>query len=209
MALMPAADSTFEFDGRQLVVRELAPTTTDARQLLTLTNRVAGEGWLGIDSLAAGVDEARRFISRSLGHGSILLGLFDGDNLIGHLGIDRIAEGGCSFDGSSSVTGTLVLFLDKPYRGGGLGYQLLARGCRLARECGFHKLWVATRADNKAAIGLYHKLGFRPVPSSSTSSTSSTSSASSASSTSPTSPAALGPLASPGSPAVIYLETML
>ncbi|MBE3577679.1 MAG: GNAT family N-acetyltransferase [Limnochordales bacterium] len=189
------AGFTFEFAGRSLVLRELSATAADAQQLLDLTNRVAAEGLLGIDSLAACVEEALLFISRSLEHGSILLGLFDGERLIGHLGIDRIAG---SESGSSAVdwvagtparnTGTLVLFLDKAYRGAGLGYKLLASGCRLAKERGLRRIWAATRSDNQAAIRLYRKLGFRPRL---------------------VTPPTSDPLSPPGSPATIYLELEL
>lgn len=127
VASMSGPGFTFEFAGRYLVLRELSATAADAQRLLDLANRVAAEGFLGIDSLAANVEEALFFISRSLERGVILLGLFDGERLVDHLGIDKVAgseSGSSAVDGAGGTpardTGTLVLLLDKPYRGAGV-----------------------------------------------------------------------------------------
>lgn len=47
-------------------------------------------------------------------------------------------------------------------RGSGLGRGLAERLERDARERGMHRLTLEVRADNRAAIGLYRRLGFLP-----------------------------------------------
>jgi ribosomal protein S18 acetylase RimI-like enzyme len=52
------------------------------------------------------------------------------------------------------------LIVDEPYRGGGLGHQLLAEAAREAAKqgCGFMRLEVDH--DNRRAIAFYERLGF-------------------------------------------------
>lgn len=55
------------------------------------------------------------------------------------------------------------VYVERAWRGKGVGSVLLARLVELAREHGFHKLVLSTFPWNTGGIALYAKLGFRTV----------------------------------------------
>ena len=55
------------------------------------------------------------------------------------------------------------IYVDRAWRGKGLGHVLLARLIELAREHGFHKLVLSAFPSNSGGMALYTKLGFRTV----------------------------------------------
>lgn len=57
----------------------------------------------------------------------------------------------------------LSIYVERPWRGKGVGRALLARVIETARELGFHKIVLAALASNRAGEALYTKLGFRRV----------------------------------------------
>jgi ribosomal protein S18 acetylase RimI-like enzyme len=58
-------------------------------------------------------------------------------------------------------SGLLGMGLRAPYRGRGLGRQLLDAALRLARERGFERIELLVRSANDAAIRLYARAGFQ------------------------------------------------
>ena len=57
----------------------------------------------------------------------------------------------------------LSIYVERGWRGKGVGGALLARVIETAREIGFHKIVLAALASNRAGEALYTKLGFRRV----------------------------------------------
>jgi len=57
----------------------------------------------------------------------------------------------------------LSIYVERAWRGKGVGGALLARVIETAREMGFHKIVLAALASNRAGEALYAKLGFRRV----------------------------------------------
>ena len=57
----------------------------------------------------------------------------------------------------------LSIYVERAWRGKGMGGTLLARVIETAREIGFHKIVLAALASNRAGEALYVKLGFRRV----------------------------------------------
>ncbi len=57
----------------------------------------------------------------------------------------------------------LSIYVERAWRGKGVGGVLLARVIETARELGFHKIVLAALASNRAGEALYTKLGFRRV----------------------------------------------
>lgn len=55
------------------------------------------------------------------------------------------------------------VYVERDWRGRGVGSALLGRLVELAREHGFHKLVLSTFPWNTAGIALYTRLGFRTV----------------------------------------------
>lgn len=55
------------------------------------------------------------------------------------------------------------VYVDRAWRGKGVGSALLARLIELAREHGYHKMVLSTFPWNAAGLALYRKYGFRTV----------------------------------------------
>ena len=57
----------------------------------------------------------------------------------------------------------ISVYVERAWRGRGVGRVLLARLAELGREHGFHKLVLSAFPFNQAGLALYEKLGFRTV----------------------------------------------
>ena len=57
----------------------------------------------------------------------------------------------------------LSVYVERGWRGKGVGRVLLARLIELGREHGYHKLVLSAFPFNKPGVALYEKLGFRTV----------------------------------------------
>jgi len=55
------------------------------------------------------------------------------------------------------------VYVERQWRGKGIGRRLLGRLIELARELGYHKMVLATFPFNSPGVALYHRLGFREV----------------------------------------------
>ena len=55
------------------------------------------------------------------------------------------------------------VYVERAYRGKGVGSVVLARLIELGREHGFHKLVLSAFPDNSGGMALYTKMGFRTV----------------------------------------------
>jgi phosphinothricin acetyltransferase len=55
------------------------------------------------------------------------------------------------------------VYVERDWRGKGVGTALLSRLIELGREHGFHKLVLSAFPHNKHGVALYEKLGFRAV----------------------------------------------
>ena len=55
------------------------------------------------------------------------------------------------------------VYVDREWRGKGVGRVLLARLVELGRELGYHKLVLSAFPFNTAGVALYERLGFRTV----------------------------------------------
>ncbi len=77
--------------------------------------------------------------------------LYDGERLIGTVGIKRITEQKCELK---------TLYLYSSYHGNGLGYQLLSTAVKHAKEAGYAQMYLDTLSTSKRAIHLYESVGF-------------------------------------------------
>jgi phosphinothricin acetyltransferase len=57
----------------------------------------------------------------------------------------------------------LSIYVERSFRGKGVGRVLLARLIELAREHGYHKMVLSAFPTNTGGMALYEKLGFRTV----------------------------------------------
>ncbi len=65
----------------------------------------------------------------------------------------------------SGVGAIQNLGITPPHRGHGLGTALLVRALRGFRQVGMNRVYLEVTADNKGAVQLYHRVGFRVVKS--------------------------------------------
>lgn len=73
--------------------------------------------------------------------------------VVGTVGLAPLGEGRCELR---------KMYLDKAYRGRGLGKRLLRHALERARQLGFRRVELETIGVFQAAIGLYESFGFRP-----------------------------------------------
>jgi phosphinothricin acetyltransferase len=57
----------------------------------------------------------------------------------------------------------LSVYVERAWRGKGVGHRLLERLIELAREIGYHKMVLATFPTNTGGVRLYERLGFSRV----------------------------------------------
>lgn len=62
-----------------------------------------------------------------------------------------------------SRTAEISIYLDKRFRGMGIGTQLLARMIELAKERNFHVIIAAITGGNETSIRLHRRFGFVPA----------------------------------------------
>jgi L-amino acid N-acyltransferase YncA len=55
------------------------------------------------------------------------------------------------------------IYVDRDYRGRGVGRVILTRLIELAREHGFHKMVLSAFPTNRGGMALYERMGFRTV----------------------------------------------
>jgi two-component system NtrC family sensor kinase len=93
--------------------------------------------------------ERRKWVIGLLGGWRNFL-LLDGERVVGHVGVTL---------GESDLE-ELIIFLDREYRGRGIGSQALRHiGNLMARE-GCRRLWLTVESTNTAAIRCFQKAGF-------------------------------------------------
>lgn len=78
-----------------------------------------------------------------------------GDNVAGHAQIFKNPHA------RRRGTGDLVIYLHQSFHNVGLGTVMLARLIQLAKEEGLHRVGLHVVADNKNAVHLYQKFGFK------------------------------------------------
>lgn len=87
-----------------------------------------------------------------------MLGAFDGDKIVGGLGIFGSDPG--TF---TRFTGMLGISIQKAYQGTGLGTAMMKYAMDKCKESGLHRLELSVRTYNPEGIALYEKVGFRRI----------------------------------------------
>jgi diamine N-acetyltransferase len=85
----------------------------------------------------------------------IIILALSGDKVVGHLQIT------CNPVDRLKGIGDLLIYLHQDFQNAGLGTALMKEGIVLARSRGWHRIALRVVADNRRAIRLYEKMGFR------------------------------------------------
>ncbi len=141
-----------------IIIREAHPE--DAERLLEYLKRVGGESdnlSFGAEGLPFSVEAEKGFIEGvAKDKKSVMLIAFDGDELIGDASLSSMPR-------RMSHRAELGISVVKSHWGQGVGSALLAKIIDYARQNGIEIIDLNVRADNKRAIRLYEKIGFKYI----------------------------------------------
>jgi ribosomal protein S18 acetylase RimI-like enzyme len=101
------------------------------------------------------LDQTAGWIAADRLRGNPFLVTLDQDRVVGWCEVRRDLLPG------RAHTGLLGMGLRAPYRGRGLGRQLIEQALRQARERGFERIELLVRSPNARAIRLYSQMGFQ------------------------------------------------
>jgi putative acetyltransferase len=85
----------------------------------------------------------------------IPLAAFYGDRIVGHAQIYKLPHS------RRKGTGDIVMYLHQDFHNIGLGTAMFKELLELAKKEGMHRISLHVIADNKRAIHLYEKFGFK------------------------------------------------
>jgi RimJ/RimL family protein N-acetyltransferase len=91
---------------------------------------------------------------RNLQHITAIIALY-GDKIVGHAQIFRFPHP------RRRGTADLVTYIHQDFQNVGLGTAMLAKLIELAKKEGLHRIGLNVVADNKRAVRLYQKMGFK------------------------------------------------
>lgn len=136
-------------DGHKLVARRL--TRDDAAALVAFNDSLSPVSQRRFLPHAYDPDTLKRALQRSEALDDLILGLFDGENLVGYFFLwyfqDRVP--------------LLGIGLRDAYQARGLGTPMMNLLLRAARETGKEGVELTTMQDNDRAYALYEKCGFK------------------------------------------------
>ena len=123
----------------------------DRGLLITMYDRFDPPGEaLGLPPRAA---EARRaWIGEALNHGVNVAAISPSGEIVGH----------CFLVPDSADSAELAIFVHQDFRRRGIGSALVRAVLASSAATGFRRVWTLTASDNRAAIALQLKCGFRP-----------------------------------------------
>jgi putative acetyltransferase len=137
-------------DGRTVLIREFQ--MRDKEKLIEMYSSLSSE------ALRWGMPPyTREAIERWLSNLQdliVLVALHD-DKIVGHAHIHRFSRP------RRRGTGDLIIYLHQDFHNVGLGTAMLTRLIELAKKEGLHRIGLSVIADNKRAVHLYQKLGFK------------------------------------------------
>jgi ribosomal protein S18 acetylase RimI-like enzyme len=101
------------------------------------------------------LDQSAAWVAADQLRGNPFLVTLDQDRVVGWCEVRRDLLPG------RAHTGLLGMGLRAPYRGRGLGRQLIEQALQAARQRGFERIELMVRSPNTCAIRLYSQVGFR------------------------------------------------
>lgn len=110
-------------------------------------------------------------IAEALNGDNIILGVYDGDKLVGMsaaytsaLFFSRPVEEWTQLEGNKKMCHEFVV-IDKDYRGRGLQARLMEETVREAKEMGYDALWCCAHPDNTPSVSNIKRTGYHRVAS--------------------------------------------
>lgn len=149
----------FDLNGRKLVLRNAEED--EAKMLLKYLKQVYAETPFLIqepDEITFTIDDEKKYIKENNDSDSdlLLIGMLDGKHV-----------GNCSLMGNHArrlkhrTSLGIVLYLE--YTGLGIGRIMIEEVCKIAKDNGIEQVELEVAANNRNAISLYEKLGFKKI----------------------------------------------
>jgi len=131
-----------------MYIKEYTNTESEQNEVLHFLEAVLPESGRNLDT-----DAIKQYV-KSLEDFDKVWCLFDGEELIGTVGIRRLNEINCELK---------TLYLYSRYHGQGLGYRLLSTALEEAKRVGFEAIYLDTISTSERAIRLYKAVGFEEI----------------------------------------------
>jgi GNAT superfamily N-acetyltransferase len=129
-------------------IRAVAPRQRDL--LFAMYDRFDPLG--GAFGLPPPVAEMRRsWIGHALGQKVNVAAFSTEGRIVGH----------CFLAADDSASAELAVFVDQKCRGQGIGMELVKAALNWAAAVGVRRVWSVTPSENKVAVGMQQRLGFR------------------------------------------------
>lgn len=144
-------------DGKQYLLR--SPVEADAEQMIQYLKATAQETEYGLsypEELDFTVQKEADFLRRFLdGPGSIMISVFDGDQLVGNASLTNVLSKQKTLHRAEFG----IAILKQAWRQG-LGCKLVSELIAFAKQAGYEQIELEVAAENAPAIHIYQKLGF-------------------------------------------------
>ena len=129
----------------------------DAPAICAIYNQGIGDRLATLETELRDPDERRRWLgSRGPRHPVVVAA--SGTQIVGWASLNPFNPRQC-YDHVADVS----VYVERSWRGKGVGRMLLARLLELGRSVGFHKLVLACFPSNKPGVALYERMGFVSV----------------------------------------------
>lgn len=154
---MKSEKDAYILDGHELILRN--PDAEDAERLLTYLKVTAEETRYLVkepEEVTMTLEEERDFINRQNNSAGscLIIGLLDGEH-VGNCALVRMNRNKYKHRAMISIA------LYQKYTGLGIGTIMMEKLFSIAKEQGIEQVELEVVADNKRAISLYEKMGFR------------------------------------------------
>jgi phosphinothricin acetyltransferase len=148
-------DKRFERFGLSMVIRPATPV--DAEAICTIYNQGIADRIATLETALRTPAERRDWLANREPRHPVIVADVD-RTIVGWGSLNRFNPR----DAYDHVADFSV-YVERSWRGKGVGRRLLDRLIELARDLGYHKLALAALVHNKAGLALYTGAGFTPV----------------------------------------------
>lgn len=134
-----------------------AATPGDIEAICAIHNQGIADRIATLDTTVRAADDTRRWLEERGPRHPVIVAEVDG-TVVGWASLNRFNPR-AAYDNVADFS----VYIERGWRGKGIGRQLLDRLIGIARSIGFHKMVLAAMTYNSAGIALYSRAGFSHV----------------------------------------------
>lgn len=132
-------------------------TAADAEAVCTIYNQGIEERIATLETELRSPDERRQWMAARGSRHPVIVAELDG-SVLGWASLNPFNPR-CAYDHVADLS----VYVERGWRGKGVGRLLLDRLVDLARQLGYHKMVLAAFPSNRAGMALYERVGFGTV----------------------------------------------